>query len=424
MKIGILGPMDSIERILGCAQQEETGAELIPLEAYGLQESDTIWHARKGEVDGVLCTGPSVFDHLKTEGSQLPVLFVPHNEDELFQQMATHELRGYSCVSIDLLEQEVVDRCLSELQIQGRSLPHKHGRSQEEYLEFHVQNVKRNKNTLVLTTFTPIFEFFKKQGIPVYRMYQAETTIKSKLRELEMMVRAYKLDCSKIAVQLICLGEEDERMTQASALEKRLSLEQRLLPYIHSVEGAFFSYGRNEYIIFSTKGLLTRHEALTRFCQILTTSPYPIFSGIGIGETASLAEINANRAIAHSVHKKEPALFVMGENNNLSGPVTPFGAAAFSVNGHKWEEEVADRAKLGLSTIKRLRSLMDMTQKDTFTAEELAQILNLSKRSARRILKQLTDAGYAVLLTKEISPGAGRPQNVVRIRLDEKTRGS
>ena len=77
MNIGILGPMDSIERILGCAQQEETGAELIPLEAYGLQESDTIWHARKGEVDGVLCTGPSVFDHLKTEGSQLPVLFVP-----------------------------------------------------------------------------------------------------------------------------------------------------------------------------------------------------------------------------------------------------------------------------------------------------------------------------------------------------------
>lgn len=418
MKIGILGPIDSIGRVVRCTQEEKLDVELISLEAYGLEDSDEIWRAKRDTVDGVLCTGPSVFDHLHIDDCPLPVTFVPHNEDELFHLMATHDFRKYSCISIDLLETDVVNRCISDLNVPGITMPHKHGRTQEEYLNFHIKNVKENENTLVLTTFTPIFQFFRKQGIPVFRMYQAETTIKSKMRELEMTVRNYKLDCSKIAVQLICLGEDEERVTQASALEKRLNLEQHLLPYIRGLEGAFFSYGRNEYIIFSTKGLITKREALTQFYQILTTSPYPIFSGIGIGETASLAEINANRAIAHSLHRGVPALFSMDENNIISGPITPHGAVAFSVSDHKLEAEIAEKSDIGLSTIKKLKSLIEVTQKNTFTAEELAQLLNLSKRSARRILKQLIDSGYAGVLTKEVSPGAGRPQNVVKICFD------
>ena len=58
---------------------------------------------------------------------------------------------------------------------------------------------------------------------------------------------------------------------------------------------------------------------------------------------------------------------------------------------------------------------MDGYGKDTITANDIAEVLNITLRSARRILNSLNESGIASLIGKEQPAGRGRPRQVYKI---------
>ena len=84
------------------------------------------------------------------------------------------------------------------------------------------------------------------------------------------------------------------------------------------------------------------------------------------------------------------------------------------------ESEVQSMArKTGLSTtyISKLINLTKKLDTDLVDSKKLAELLKVTERSARRILKKLVDAGYAVVATSSQQNAVGRPLLIYKISI-------
>lgn len=421
MKIAIMGPSDSIERVLTMAGPLDKDVQLLPYNAFSLSDSSTLFSQCQREVDGILFTGRGVYDSVaSTQHIDIPWTFVPHNETGLYELLATHDLTPYQYASVDYLDYNTVKSCLRSSPISEFFVtPRDAVKTEKDYAAIHRKIFAEKKNVVVLTAFSPVVRQMKAEGIPVMRIYTTGESIRSKLNDLIMMIRNQQMDDSKIAVQIIDLQIGNERMTKTSYMEDFLTFEMRLVPYLKLIAGAVFNYGRNEYIVFSTKGLIKKAEAQITFFNLVKSSRVKVYSGIGMGSTAVLAELNANRAMEYSLKEPGSNFYIMYENQIVDGPILESRFISRHVdNTSEKMNQLVQTTGISAAYIQKLDGLMRANQKDSFTADEMAELLNISKRSARRILKQLVDHEYATVSGTKSNAGAGRPQNIVVIHLD------
>jgi len=66
-------------------------------------------------------------------------------------------------------------------------------------------------------------------------------------------------------------------------------------------------------------------------------------------------------------------------------------------------------------SISKLMAIIEMRKNSVFDATQLADCLQISVRSARRILNRMVAAGYAKTFAKESGSGVGRPKTLVKI---------
>lgn len=418
-----MGPVDSIKRVMGFAADESefsSDIEFVSYNAFSLSDSAAMFAKCQRKVDGILFTGRAVYDSVVLcNNIDIPYTFVPHNENGLYELLATHDLSKYEYASVDSLDYETVKTCLRSSPIKEFSVyPLKDFKTEKDYLQTHRDNVRQHKNAVVFTAFSPIVKQLTKDGTPVFRIYTTKESVKSKLNELVLQIRNKKMDNSKIAVQIISLQMGTQRVTRTNSMENFLAFENQLLPYLKLISGAMFSYGRNEYIIFSTKGLIKKSEAQIEFFKIIKSSHFKISSGIGMGTTATLAEFNANKAIEYSLKENTSSFYIMYENQIIDGPILESGFVSCTTsNTDAAIGKIALATGLSANCIQKISSLISASDKNSFASDELSDLMNLSKRSSRRILKQLVDGGYASVSGTKSNVGAGRPQNIVKIEL-------
>lgn len=421
MKIAIMGPADSIERVLKLAGPVDKDVQLLPYHAFSLSDSSTLFSQCQREVDGILFTGRGVYDSVaSTQHIDIPWTFVPHNETGLYELLATHDLSAYQCASVDYMDYDTVKVCMRSSPISEFFVSPRDGiKTEKEYAAIHRKVFSEHKGVVVLTAFSPIVRQMQAEGIPVIRIYTTSESIRNKLSDLILTIRNQQMDNSKIAVQIIALQVGTERMTKTSSMEDFLAFETRLVPYLKMIAGAVFNYGRNEYIVFSTKGLIKKTEAQIAFFNLMKSSHAKVFSGIGMGSTAMLAELNANRAMEYSLKESTNSFYIMYENQIIDGPIleSRFISRPTANIDHQLDEIVRTTG-VSAAYLQKLDGLMRANQKDSFTADEMAELLNISKRSARRILKQLVDHRYATVSGTKCNAGAGRPQNIIYIHLN------
>ena len=75
--------------------------------------------------------------------------------------------------------------------------------------------------------------------------------------------------------------------------------------------------------------------------------------------------------------------------------------------------EITRKSGLSVSSVQKLISVAEARQSFIFDAHELAQCLDVTVRSARRIMNRVMGAGLGRIHAKEASAGGGRPKMLV-----------
>lgn len=303
------------------------------------------------------------------------------------------------------------------------------GLSGEELVEFEQRLVKRyldqyHQGTLdfVVTNFYSVVEALKKEHIECYYSYPSQSSL---MQTLELCKRD------------IALGEM--RGNIAAVIRVSLSLPENITSNFQeltllAIKGRIVEYCRRyhcEPIVkddFSDVEIYVSKEQLQQMTDQYSVFELPVyleeeagFKGIvsiGVGNNLSAAKLNALQAKFYAQRLNQPACIYIDENNSVhSIPIhSKHDVPAVGVP-KEYINEAANASHLSAETIYRVISAMQKNNSTELSSLDLIQTEGFSACTAARVLRALTNAGYAKIAGQKRIGNKGRPINIFQLTL-------
>lgn len=424
MTIGIIGPELSGKQI---AQHLEAIAPDAELKLYSREASGDaleVIEECESQCDAVLFTGPGpcagVVMHHSMQRAYDVVAKDSYSLMLTFKAMQTAGL-PIDRFSIDAVQPHIAEDAYSELGLQPENvfyLPFEHY-EEEDYIDWHQKLWDSGKISAILTGFVRVYHHFETLGLPVFYLPGSRFTVRAAYNRLMGQMKLRRAKSAQLVVELIEVDSHEELGgAYYSERLKSLQTESFITEYCRMVEASFFRTSQNSYIIFANRGVVKREENYQLLYQlqskILKLGLHPNM-GIGFGPTAYQAELHARKALYQAKSAKGSYIYSVTEDGALVGPLGSEQSICYDLVSHDSQvEELAAKADMGTAYISKLMALIQLRGSDVFDVTELADCLDITVRSAHRIMHKLLDAGLAVICGKE-SSGAGRPKNLVKL---------
>lgn len=413
MKIGIIGPRDSAENI---AEKLSRVDENIECKFYIREEISRVGEVMdkcEDEVDGIILTGAGV--HATIEGIRplnKPFAYIHRTTLSLMSALwkAKKDFKDLSRFSVDVVSREAFDEAVEELDLPAKDLrlmPFCSSCNEEDYTKWHITLFEEGKTDFILTGFGDVYTRLKREGYPVYRLFPTYSQVKEAYREILHKAQISKLKSSQIAVQVIKLTKKINK-NYYEELNIQNKLQKEIISYVREVQGALYTSGGDEYIISGTMGSFK--DSIRSFTKLLSNVVVEISSGIGYGSTAYKADVNARNALLASI--RDGGLFVIDESGTLRRPVGP--RELQGENRSRRVEIISEATGLSPVYISKIMTLLERKKELRVDSKELAGYLEISERSARRIINKLIENNYGSLETEE-KISKGRPKNIIKI---------
>jgi hypothetical protein len=426
--LGLLGPSDSIELVqqylkkfnditcipIECLTEEDLNNRVLPYKA-----DITIW----------LCTGPITYDIVqKWGGISDPIFHIPIHGSALYSlllQISYEHHITVNEISFDAISHEELKQLLYETGIRE---PIQYVRSEtielQELIDFHYHCYEKGLTKIAITGH-PIQKQLQQLGIPAYRVFPTETSIDSAVSEIRRMYEMLHFKRAQIAVQIIeydaaFVGLPNTAFTTDKLHELELEFTKKLRTYTKKIQGSILTIGLGRYAIFSTRGFLQdiTHD-FTRKAEIDSLNVLNEemkTCGIGIGHSAYEAEINAWNALLQSREWGKGSWAVCFDDKKITGPLGKEEQLTYSYISDEIQS-IREKTSLSASTLHKLKSIIKKRLNEEISASELAQYMQITTRSARRILNELEVNGLAQVVAEESPRKTGRPRKIYKLSL-------
>ena len=258
-----------------------------------------------------------------------------------------------------------------------------------------------NKIDYVVTSFGYIYSLFKSLDLPVYRMFPSIIDLKNSIEDLLLEIKISKLDKSKIMVYRF------QPVNQINVLDYK----KPFIKFSKSID-AFVDFNEdNSITIISTKNYYNNRFNMALVSNFLKEYELNNFiAGIG-------SDISVKKALRNSQKALDD------ESNNI----TYFDGIAFHYYNQNeklhpinliTDDEILEISEDTGVIPKRIHQLYDAMirlNKYEFSSYEISEILELSVRSANRIINSLVENGYGEFIDKNTQNNIGRPKRFVKI---------
>lgn len=425
MIIGIIGPKLSCQKIQTDLKviSPETETKLYIREA-SLDAIEVI-QSCEAECDAVIfsgigaCTGVTSkynmtkpYEYIVKDGSSFTKAF-------LDMQKEGFELDYFS---IDVAEKSVMEDVFCEMEVNPIHIYSRPFDScdEKEYIDWHLKLWEEKKTKLILTGFVWVYSYLKEKNYPVFYLRTARSTVRSAFEKLKSRCALNVAHYAQMAVEIIRLTATSENAENYySNRMKQSKTEILIIEYAQRIQASFFSIGRNEYVVFASKGCAENEENYRLLYQLqhsIAQLGFGVNIGIGTSITSYQSEGNARKALVQSLATSENYIFLVNEKDNLLGPLGNQQQLEYElISSSAKIIEIAKKAEMSTVSISKLMAIIEMRKDSVFDAPQLADCLQISVRSARRILNRMIAAGYAKTVAKESGSGVGRPKNLVEI---------
>ena len=438
MKIAIVGPQVSIDRVKATVAQKEPFLECVDAPYTDLTEVPQIVEACQRTADGILFTGQTPFRYachyvvptkpweylprnmISTLSALLRAGYLDHydissvSEDGFFDNtlvqayeeigFSREKVRIYSC-PVSVVEE---DYC-------------------QKVAKFHSDLYQAKKVGLCITGLLPVEAILKERNVPVVRVVINMESAMDRVSQLRLALEAPHSTDNCAAIIMVAASFFREHSLNSRSELQLLQQESRGSEIVYTMaaklNAAVIQKDHTYYMVttkhqierathgFKQMPLLARFQAVDQGASVTV--------GIGLGdhpaEAKRRAEIACKKAERYGV-----ACYVIRENDQMIGPITeklPEGHVPL-VDQNLYL--ISQKSSISLDTLNLISRVQKQYSLFETTPSELAKLCGLSSRSMNRLLQKLIDAGYAMVVGKESSRNPGRPRRVIRLHLTER----
>jgi len=382
------------------------------------------------EVDAWLVFDQINYLRIETwDKAQKPVYYIPYRGASFYKTLCTAIYQGFNIdeLSIDTIPYYDITRGLDDMQITYNVINYLSDEHADlpldSYVAFHRELFKKGITKAAVTKSCYVKSLLEQEGIPTFCIIPIRVTIRNILNLILSHFRIKNLQECQIAVQVFSfnlLGEKDNFYSVDDLYSREIAISQKLISYTKNISGSLKPANEGNFYIFSTRGCL---EQLTNSFTSLPDLPmlHDLSKslracGIGIGNSAREAEYNAVIALKHACADKKGSWYVVLDDKTISGPLGSAQQIDYQYASAQLEE-VSKKTSLSQATLSKICHALKIYGRDELNAQELATILQILPRSARRILTCLTEHGYAEEIRSEMSETKGRPRKIYKIKL-------
>lgn len=427
-KLAIVGPSDSVTLIASVAR-DYADMDLIPIIYESAREVPAILEEKVRQADVWLFSGIAPYNYaLKSGINDRPFVYIPHTGSSLYRLLLQMTLQcglSVDAISFDTFSSKDIEEFFADLDMKAPRYYVKAFTGVETNVDmtaFHEALLRQGKVKTVITCFLSTYNRLKAKGVPVFRIWPTRDNIRATIDVARRACETMRFQDSQIAVQHIRVDQFEKLQQLHSSYELKqldLRLYEQLVSYAQTMEGSIVYHGDGRYTIYSTRGSVHAMTAGFRNMPLKETLAgafsFTLSGGIGFGWTAYDAERNAVTALGLA---KPGDWMIVHADRTAEGPLGSVVLMRYAMTGSSDElKKVADKLSISVTTLNRLLAAGNQVAKRTIKADELAVILALTSRSARRLLGLLTEHGLAEVVGEEVR-GKGRPSKVYRLFLE------
>ncbi|WP_144529850.1 ArsR family transcriptional regulator [Peribacillus simplex] len=425
IRLGLLGVADSFEIIQSVIIKYP---EIICMPIECLTEEDLIKNVSPllEEVDMWLCTGPITYKIVQDwKGIEAPVFYVTYTGSTLYKtvlQVLYEQKIEVDEISFDSGNGSMWEQALQEAGIKTKPrFVESEMISLEGLVQYHFELWKSGQTKAAITGH-PINHELLLLGVPTYRTLPSTMAVEAVITNILRTYEMLHFRATQIAVQIIeidsFVGLIKDTFSTDDIFRIEIKYMEKLLSYTKKVHGSIKSSGFGRYVIFTTRGLLqditgnfSRVPDIHEFDQ---GSKEAVTCGIGIGQTVYDAEINAGNALLHAKECGKGTWMVCFDDKKIAGPLGKPEQLTYSYTSEQLES-ISKQTSLSVITLNKLKSSLKKLSSDELSANELANYMQISPRSARRILTVLEEKGFAQVIAEEKPHTRGRPRKIYKI---------
>ncbi|TCJ80025.1 UNVERIFIED_ORG: hypothetical protein EDC93_106147 [Bacillus cereus] len=272
--------------------------------------------------------------------------------------------------------------------------------------DFHIAKYQSGEAHLALTSIHAVYDELQKIGIPSERMIDPKQSIIHGLKDAKIKAELAKSHSATVGACMI------------SSLELREDLLEQLDAISKALHGSFKKVDEMTFILYTTRGdiesIIKTNMINTLFASIEGT----IAIGFGYGKTVKEAEQNAK--IAQSFAKNNPidyCFYILTSDKELFGPFPKEQRVQSLKNENPELMKIAKETKLSPANLSKIIQFSQSHPSLKFTAADLSEYLQVTRRSTERLLKKLVDYGYAHICGEEMPYQQGRPRAMYELNL-------
>ena len=277
-----------------------------------------------------------------------------------------------------------------------------------ELTERHIELYRSGKIDLSLTRFGLSAKELESQGIPFIYVYPSREYTVNFVLQIANAFNSRKTQDNTLGCIAIDLEGESQASELLPALNDILSAYVRKYAYDITIQ----QDGR-KIIIFTRYRDMSRMTCDFTECElkdyIERIIGLKIFLGLGVGSNFYQAKLNAIKA-AEISGSRSGAVFYINEADIIVGPLSPMGSG--ETRGVPSKELLDWSRKLNVDHInlQKIIAYTKIKQSARISAFELAGFLDITVRSASRLLNKMEERGGAQGYTENCRGGRGRPK--------------
>ena len=427
IKIGIIGTSDAVGKLMAIIKEFPTFRPVVR-EIGRAEEAPEHADALARETEVLLVFGPAAHRLVKERTHvSVPVVQAPLTGaglyKALFSAMKSGRLNGG--ISVDTLTKAMVTRTLRDLGLEDVRVTVYNGpawASPEKLAAFHAQQAESGASALAVTGVAAAAELLAARRIPVELLVPAEQDMIVALERALLSTESRRNKEAQIVVGMLAVddfaGLVMKKSSELEVQKLKLDIHRMVLNYVESLDGYLTQIGEGEYLFFTTRGIFERETGgyKTIYLAKDARSSYGITLslGVGFGTSANEAGMNARAALRKSREAGGNACFIIREDQTLIGPLEmsdPVQAVLPPTDADLIRK--AEKAGMTSAYLSKLLTHASKSGKYDYKAQELADVLGITVRSAHRLLQAWADNGLVKVVDME-KLSKGRPRQIYR----------
>lgn len=330
-------------------------------------------------------------------------------------------------LSVDTLEEKYLRRVLVELKCQtiNYSIINTNNAASIDEITHHHIDCSKQQQAYVVTAIPAVADQLQAQNIAVECIVPTEQDMIVAFERALLSTNSRRNKETQIVYGLIHLHNNDSLQSCTHTphlLDKKIT--QTLQQYIQTLDGHLIHLKDGRFAFITMRGIFERETRGYKYMPLVQllqeAHGLNVSLGIGFGRTASESGTHAKQALQQSIEQGGNVCYIVREDNSVIGPVDMSTQANYErydlvVTDHELLKQ-AEKAGMSATYISKLMARIAKHKKIDYTAQELADTLHMTLRSANRILLKWMDADLVEIIGEEKVAYKGRPRRIYRLK--------